>query len=122
MYCIIIDTEPVITTYDAQFNQFLRLLNRQTAKTYGIEELKDCGVGAYAERQRDDGYGGEAGAAGKSADGIVHIAEKTFDTESRVLRLDALFQHFRIAEPQTGGAGCLLRAHSFGNVGVDAHL
>ena len=84
--------------------------------------MKNRGVGANAERQGDDGYGGEARAAGESAHGVAHIAEKTFDTESRILRLDALFERFRIAEPQAGGARCLLRAHPFGNVGVGAHL
>src|SRR5215472_7313513 len=42
---------------------------------YGIEEAEDGGVGADAERERENGYGGKAGRFAKHAKGETNILE-----------------------------------------------
>ena len=76
------NAEAAGTTADAQFGQLLGFFDRQAAETYGVEQLKDSSIGPNAERERDDGYGGETGAPGESAQGVTDIAEQAVEGET----------------------------------------
>src|SRR6202034_412220 len=53
-------------------DQFLWLGIAQRAKEHGVDHREDGGVGAYAERERHDRNGGEAGILPESADGVAN--------------------------------------------------
>jgi hypothetical protein len=50
-----VDAHAAVCILDADARELLRIRDRQRAQTDDIEEMKDRGVGADAERERQDG-------------------------------------------------------------------
>jgi hypothetical protein len=48
-----------VVRVDRDFHELLRVLDWQRAKADGVHQLKDCRVGACAERQRENRDPGE---------------------------------------------------------------
>ncbi len=81
---------PTIAAGDAQLRQLLRILDGQAAQPHRIEQLEDGGVGADAERQREDRHRGEGAALRESAHCVARIAKEAVETDGRVLGVDSL--------------------------------
>src|SRR2546430_4443437 len=53
----------------------VRLRERQGTVEEGVDDGKDGGIGADADRQREDGNRGEAGALAQRARGVAEVSE-----------------------------------------------
>jgi len=65
----------VVVAAHGEKDELLRILDGEEAQQDLIEERENGGVGANAESQREDGYGGEAGSTGEHAEGVLEVAK-----------------------------------------------
>src|SRR6185503_2543484 len=59
-----------------QHHQLIGLPERKRPQEHRVDDGEDRGVGADAERQREDGHGGETRAREQHADGVAKIAHR----------------------------------------------
>ena len=64
---------------DTNFYELLRIFHRQRTQPHRVEQLKDRSVGAGAERQREDGDGGETGVDAEQPRPVFQIAPRAVD-------------------------------------------
>jgi len=60
--------------------------DRQSAEAHGIHQLKNGGIRAYPQSQRENRHGGKAGIQTKLAQSIAQIAHKAFHGPSSSVR------------------------------------
>src|SRR3989442_1315350 len=65
----------IVTAHHGEQDELLGILDEEEAKENLVQEGKDGGVCADAECQGEDGYSGEAGSAGKHAEGVLQVAK-----------------------------------------------
>jgi hypothetical protein len=116
------DPKPRIPAHNAQFRQFLRLLDRQTPQPYCIHQLKHGRIRANPQRQRKNRHRRKPRTLAKAAKSIPHIANQAVHAQSSILLANPLLGHHRIAKSKPGLAGSRFRAHPLRKVGVDSHL
>ena len=93
----------------AQQHKLLRLLDGQRAQHHGVHQAEDGGVGADAERERQQRHEGDARAAEHRAQSIEHILQKPFEPAPPPGRVTALTQECRIPKAPIGGRFCAVR-------------
>jgi len=57
---------------------------RQGTVEQGVDDREDGGIGADADREREDSHGGEPGAAGELAERVAEVLEHASDSGLRV--------------------------------------
>ncbi len=65
----------VVAPFHGEQDELLGILDGEETEENLVEEGEDGGVGADAESQGEDGYGGEAGSAGEHAEGVLEVAK-----------------------------------------------
>ena len=118
---IVGDTESAIAPDDSQLGQFAGIRDGQRAQADCIEQLKDGGVGADAECERDDHDECKAWILDEDAESTAHIVPEAFEAESGIFCRDALAHGGGTAEAHACIAFRCFAGHALGDVVVDAH-
>ena len=95
---------------------------RKRRQEHRIDNAEDGGVGADAEREREDGREGEGGSATKAAQRVRHIAEGLIDDRHAAAIAIRLFRRLEPAKLQDGVAARLVGRHAGPDAGVDVQL
>jgi hypothetical protein len=93
---------------EIELHELLRIADRKPPQHQRVDQTEDGGVGADAEREREDDYQGEARCLGEQAQRVAHVAEDRVERRAVALRADALFRLLEPAERQRRLAPCLV--------------
>jgi hypothetical protein len=108
---------PAAPVGEVEHDQLLRVGDRQWPKQQGIEQLVDGGVGAGAERQRQDGDDGEPGAATQHPERMVQVAQQPCGAWESAL-LPERFHRPQLVATDASPGECLVRFQLRAQVGV----
>ena len=85
-----------------ELDQFVGILSREHAKDDGVDEAEDGGVGADAERESEDGGGGEGWSFAEGAEGVANVLEERFEEGDAASVATFFLGAFEAAEFATG--------------------
>ena len=78
--------KPAVAALDAHLGELVRRRHRQAAQPDGLDQLEDGGVGADAERQREEHRQRERPVLAQGADGVAEILQQHLRVFLRGLR------------------------------------
>src|SRR5262249_39555861 len=81
-----------------------------------VDDAIDCGVCADAEREREDGNGGESGILPKTANGVTHVLHEDLEPNSDTDIADVLFNLLHATEIAAGLCSGSLWSHATADV------
>ena len=96
----------------AECDQLLRVANRQIAKQDLVDQGKDGGIAADAERQREQRDRGEAGTLGKRAHTDAKVLQNSFSSRFPARRPDLVLDGIAAAEFHAGRTAGFLSRHA----------
>src|SRR5205085_12642069 len=97
---------------DADFDELLGVFHRQRADAYRVEQLKDRGVGADAERERQNGHDGETRIETQQPRAVLEIAPRAVDELDGVHLIDLLTDQRGVAQLAARRIARVGRAHA----------
>ncbi len=107
---------------DANLHEAVGILHRERAQPHGVHRLEDRGVGADAQREREERHEGEAGVEAQQPRAVAQVLPHGFEGGERVHAID-LFAHERdVAELAVRGGARVGRRHAARDVGVGLDL
>lgn len=103
-------------------HELVGTLDRQWPQQHRVDQAEDGGVGAGAERQRDDGHGGKAALPAEHAQGVSQILERRLDERQAAAIPIDLFDLIDAAEGAQRRVPGVVSGHPSAPVLVDLHL
>ena len=94
-----------------QHEQLPRVFHGQGLQQDGIEHAEDCGVGADAQRERENGSCGEDRAPAEDSQRVSHVLEEEIDERQTALIAISLLHRLHSTERSPRQVPRLIRMH-----------